>query len=120
LYPVAQVGLTVRAVRKEIQMRGKLLFVAGAAVGYVLGTKAGRERYNEMMDAARKILDSPSVHEATGVAQAQATKLYARGKETLAASPLSDRLRHPMGTQKDDIDGFLSDDPHQTMSSNSF
>ncbi len=100
-------------------MRGKLTFVVGVAVGFVLGTRAGRERYEEMKDAAHKFLDSPSVHEATGVAQAQAQKLYERGKESFAASPLSDRLRHPMG-HKDEVDPFLGDDTHQHMSSNSF
>jgi hypothetical protein len=101
-------------------MRGKLLFVAGAAIGYVLGTKAGRQRYDDMIDAARKFLDSPSVHEATGVAQTQAARLYSRGKETLAATPIPDRLRHPMGGgPKDDVDALLNDS-RQRMSSNSF
>jgi hypothetical protein len=42
-------------------MRGKLLFVAGAAVGYVLGTRAGRKRYDQMKAAATKVWESPSV-----------------------------------------------------------
>jgi len=29
-------------------MKGKLLFVAGLATGYVLGTRAGRERYEQI------------------------------------------------------------------------
>jgi hypothetical protein len=99
-------------------MRGKLMFVVGAAVGFVLGTRAGRERYEDLKNATRKVLDSPGVQEATGVAQAQASKLYARGKETLASSPVGDRLRHPMG-HKEELPGF-DDDLHQHMSSNSF
>lgn len=42
-------------------MRGKILFVAGLAVGYVLGTKAGRERYDEISKAASKIWNDPRV-----------------------------------------------------------
>lgn len=42
-------------------MRGKLLFVAGAAVGYVLGTRAGRKRYDQMKAAATKVWESPGV-----------------------------------------------------------
>jgi hypothetical protein len=99
-------------------MRGKLMFVAGAAIGFVLGTKAGRERYEDMRNAAKKVLDSPTVHEATGVVQSQASKLYAQGKETLASSNVTDRLRHPLGAKKDGDD--LLDDNHQHMSSNSF
>ncbi|WP_295120289.1 hypothetical protein [uncultured Leifsonia sp.] len=42
-------------------MRGKLLFVTGAAVGYVLGTRAGRKRYEQMRSAALKVWESPGV-----------------------------------------------------------
>jgi hypothetical protein len=100
-------------------MRGKLTFIAGAAVGFVLGTKAGRERYEDLRSAAKKLLDSPTVHEATGVVQSQASKLYAQGKETLASTNVSDRLRHPLGPKKDEV-GDLVDDNHQHMSANSF
>jgi oxygen-dependent protoporphyrinogen oxidase len=42
-------------------MRGKLLFVAGAAVGYVLGARAGRKRYEQIKSAAAKVWESPGV-----------------------------------------------------------
>jgi hypothetical protein len=42
-------------------MRGKILFVTGAAVGYVLGTRAGRKRYEQMKSAATKVWESPGV-----------------------------------------------------------
>ncbi|MGN6428814.1 hypothetical protein [uncultured Leifsonia sp.] len=42
-------------------MRGKLLFVAGAAVGYVLGARAGRKRYEQIKAAATKVWESPGV-----------------------------------------------------------
>jgi len=42
-------------------MRGKLLFVAGAAVGYVLGARAGRERYDQIKAAATQAWQSPGV-----------------------------------------------------------
>ncbi|MGO3885798.1 MAG: hypothetical protein ACTJHU_05825 [Mycetocola sp.] len=32
-------------------MKGKILFVAGAATGYVLGTRAGRKRYEQIRSA---------------------------------------------------------------------
>ena len=43
----------------------KLMFVAGAGVGYVLGTRAGREKYNELVSKARKVADRPEVQEMT-------------------------------------------------------
>src|SRR6478752_8454183 len=42
-------------------MRGKLLFVAGAAAGYVLGARAGRRRYEQIKAGAAKVWESPGV-----------------------------------------------------------
>ena len=42
-------------------MRAKLLFVAGAAVGYVLGARAGRKRYEQIKAAAARVWEMPSV-----------------------------------------------------------
>jgi hypothetical protein len=99
-------------------MRGKVTFLAGAAVGFVLGTRAGRERYEEIMRTTRKMLDSPSVHEATGVVQSKASKIYESGKGSLGNS----RLRHPMGRSNDDmdVDDLLDETNRQRMSTNSF
>jgi hypothetical protein len=58
----------------------KWVFVAGAGIGYVLGTRAGREKYNAMAARAREILDKPTVKEASGAVQAEATRLYGEGK----------------------------------------
>lgn len=33
-------------------MRGKIAFVLGAAIGYVLGTRAGRKRYEQIKNIA--------------------------------------------------------------------
>lgn len=42
-------------------MRGKILFVFGLAVGYVLGTRAGRERYEQIRAGAEKVWQDPRV-----------------------------------------------------------
>lgn len=42
-------------------MRGKLTLVAGLAVGYVLGSRAGRERYEQIARAAAKFWESKPV-----------------------------------------------------------
>jgi hypothetical protein len=70
-------------------MRGKLWFIGGLAAGFVLGARAGREKYEEMVRNTRKVLDHPTVQEAAGVVQAQASRLYAEGKETI-----TDKLGH--------------------------
>lgn len=42
-------------------MKGKILFAAGMGVGYVLGTRAGRARYDELKRAADSFWNSPRV-----------------------------------------------------------
>lgn len=80
-------------------MRGKLMFLGGLAVGYVVGTRAGREQYDRLVSAARELWDHPTVQEAAGVVQAQANRLYAEGKETvtekLSHTRLGERFSHP-------------------------
>lgn len=50
-------------------MKGKLLFVVGLGVGYVLGTRAGRRRYEQIKAAAAKLWDSPVVQKPMQSAQ---------------------------------------------------
>ncbi|MDG4789146.1 hypothetical protein O7626_24980 [Micromonospora sp. WMMD1102] len=73
-------------------MRGKLWFVGGLAVGFVLGARAGRERYEELVLKGRQVLDHPTVQEAAGVAQAQASRLYSEGKDRLSHSRLGEKF----------------------------
>jgi hypothetical protein len=46
---------------KEFAMRGKILFSTGLAVGYVFGTRAGRERYEQLKRTAESFWNSPRV-----------------------------------------------------------
>ncbi len=64
-------------------MRWKSAFVIGGVVGYVLGAKAGRERYEQIVRFTRKVGESPTVQEAIGVVQAQAGKLATTSKDTV-------------------------------------
>ena len=61
-------------------MSGKLWFVGGLALGYVLGTRAGREKYDELVGNARQLWQHPSVQEAAGVVQAQGQRLVSEGR----------------------------------------
>ncbi|MFD1717767.1 hypothetical protein [Georgenia deserti] len=40
---------------------GKLSFIVGAGVGYVLGARAGRERYEAIKRGSNKLWQSPTV-----------------------------------------------------------
>jgi hypothetical protein len=73
-------------------MRGKLWFIGGLAAGFVLGARAGREKYEELVRNARMVWDHPTVQEAAGVAQAQANRLYAEGKDRLAHTKVGEKL----------------------------
>jgi hypothetical protein len=44
-----------------MKVLGKLGMVVGAAVGYVLGAKAGRERYEQIAASARQLMEKPQV-----------------------------------------------------------
>ena len=69
-----------------------LTFAAGAAVGYVLGTKAGREKYQQIVDGARTIAQKPAVQ------QAQSKIKDLAGQGTTAVS-------NKLGGGSDDADG---------------
>ncbi|WNO74704.1 MULTISPECIES: YtxH domain-containing protein [unclassified Streptomyces] len=45
-------------------MRYKVTFVVGLAVGYVIGTRAGRERYEQLKKSMRQLSQNPAVRNA--------------------------------------------------------
>jgi hypothetical protein len=47
-------------------MAGNLKLLAGLAAGYVLGARAGRERYERIAEAASRLAERPEVREMTG------------------------------------------------------
>ncbi|MFF7985984.1 YtxH domain-containing protein [Streptomyces sp. NPDC007901] len=57
-------------------MRYKLTFVVGLALGYVLGTRAGRERYEQLKKSARQVAQNPAVRN-TAETAAQQGRAYA-------------------------------------------
>ncbi|HEY7598162.1 MAG TPA: hypothetical protein VH969_33820 [Actinophytocola sp.] len=61
-------------------------FVLGAAVGYVLGAKAGRGRYDQIMRTYRKIADHPAIQGAAGVARAKIGEKTGLGERHKSAS----------------------------------
>jgi hypothetical protein len=72
----------------------KWIFVAGAGVGYVLGTRAGRQKYDAMVSKAREVLDRPDVQEVTQVVRAEANRLYDEGRQ-LVRDKVSSARAHP-------------------------
>jgi hypothetical protein len=50
-------------------MKGKILLVVGLGVGYVLGSRAGRERYDEIVAKAQQFWNDPRVKSQVNNAQ---------------------------------------------------
>jgi hypothetical protein len=50
-------------------MRGKILFVAGLAAGYVVGARAGRQSYERIKSRAESVWHDPAVQK--GVSKAE-------------------------------------------------
>lgn len=63
-------------------MPRKLVFAAGAAVGYVLGTRAGREKYDAIMAQVRGVKQRPEVQDAVATVKQQATEVSHKAVDT--------------------------------------
>ncbi|WP_243752329.1 YtxH domain-containing protein [Leucobacter weissii] len=70
-------------------MKGKLAFVLGAAVGYVLGSRAGRERYEQIKRGARQVWRSDTVQRGVGVVR-EAVDERAEGVKAFASRVAGD------------------------------
>ncbi|MEU1625201.1 YtxH domain-containing protein [Streptomyces sp. NPDC020096] len=64
-------------------MRYRLTFIAGAAVGYVLGARAGRERYEQLRKTAQGIAQNPAVRNTVESAGQQSRELAARAADAV-------------------------------------
>ena len=62
----------------------RLTFAAGLAAGFVAGTRAGRERYDQMVKIAKATRESPAFQQAAGAVQAQATGLLSSAGHKMA------------------------------------
>jgi hypothetical protein len=69
-------------------MRGKLLLVVGLAVGYVLGTRAGHERYDQMKAQAQKLWGDPRVQK-----QVKQAEAFAKEKAPEVADFVTDNVK---------------------------
>jgi hypothetical protein len=63
----------------------KLTILAAGAVGYVLGTRAGRERYEQLVRQAQRLRENPTVQQKVGEARHVATD---------AAKEAAGKVRH--------------------------
>ncbi len=87
----------------------KLLFLAAGATGYVLGARAGRERYDQITQLAQQFWTNPKVQQA-----AQDAQDLARDKGPVAGEKLGEAAKKAAGAVQSKIskDSDDSDNPN--------
>jgi hypothetical protein len=83
---ISQAARRVRPGRRRKRRGGTLGMAAGGAAGYVLGAKAGRERYQELTESARRLRQRPEVKRATEQAVAKLDQLSGQAADKLQAA----------------------------------
>ena len=80
-------------------MLKKLTLVVGFGAGYVLGAKAGKERYEQIEEKFREIAGMPAVQSATANAKDTASEAAETAKQTLndTAGKVSDKAKGAKG-----------------------
>jgi len=68
-----------------------LTFAVGLAAGYVLGARAGRERYEQIREKVQTFADQPAVVRA----QTRAKELLAQASPDTVAAPSPTVIEHP-------------------------
>jgi len=91
------------------QTMSKIMMTAAFGAGYVLGTKAGRERYEQISAKAQELWGHPKVQEQADKVKEQAGKVTEQAKGRLKKSTDGGRAR--MDDPWDvDTDTTLADD----------
>src|SRR5438876_7914887 len=100
-------------------MRYRWVFIIGVGVGFVLGARAGRERYEQLAKLTRKAKDSPAVQQAAGAVQAQAAGLVKTTKGKLAdrMPKLTETARSKAAAARSKVETTLND--HRSGTKNS-
>jgi len=95
-------------------MRYRLTFLAGLALGYVLGTRAGRERYEQLKKSAQRIAENPAVRNTAETAAQQGRQYAGRAFHTVSdkvgdrvPASVADRVR---SLRERNINGTPDDD----------
>lgn len=76
----------------------KLMFATGLVTGYVLGARAGRERYEQIAKMVRGITGHPAVVEARATARARAKGMVGAGVNAATA-----KIGHGAGSKDEPV-----------------
>ncbi|HZC69931.1 MAG TPA: hypothetical protein VE442_04505 [Jatrophihabitans sp.] len=75
----------------------RLSHLCYAAAGYVLGARAGRERYDQIVRTARRVAGSQTVQSTAGLVQAQVDQLVSHTRQVITAKITGSHEREPAG-----------------------
>lgn len=62
-------------------MKNKLLLLVGTGIGYVLGTRAGREKYDALVDQAQSLWGDPRVQDAVTTAKSSTGSAFSQAQD---------------------------------------
>jgi hypothetical protein len=90
---------------QEATMRFKAGLLAGLGVGYVLGTRAGRERYQQIVEALGSLRQNPGVQRLGG----EVNKTVTLGKERVgqAAGQAASQAAEQAGKARETVAGAV-------------
>jgi hypothetical protein len=91
---------------EELTMKYRAVFLAGAATGYVLGTRAGKERYEQIKRLSRRVAENPTVQEAAGVLRAQAGEFAESARQRVG-----DKVQTVSGKVQEKVPGMRRSAP---------
>lgn len=62
-------------------MKNKLLLLVGTGIGYVLGARAGREKYDALVDQAQSLWGDPRVQDAVTTAKSSTGSAFSQAQD---------------------------------------
>jgi hypothetical protein len=103
-------------------MKGKILFLAGTATGYVLGSRAGRQAYDQIKGKAQNLWGDPNVQkvvsqagqaakDAATVAQSKISGAAKDAKKDTPSDSTSSPTDTPVVSTTSTEDGFQEEIP---------
>ena len=95
-------------------MRYKFTFIAGFAVGFVAGARAGRERYDQLVKLAATAADNPAAQQAAAAVQAKATEAARMAREKVSGQ------LQGLSSAKSKVPGLRHKDPDPAANGHRF
>ena len=89
-------------------MQGRILFVTGAALGYVLGARAGRRRYDQIKSAADRVWNDKNVQKSVNDVVGQVQGFVKEKAPEVQSAVVGQAKKVASKVKKSDDDGVPS------------